>query len=122
MPAHEPCPRREWGGDLARLAVRVESLAQSPRGDPVLQATWEIAQAIVAQSSDYHRTVAAGKTAVRLLEKGVASGRPKLSKSEAQCLHRIEEQLESLAANQGDLLAEMTAKYGHLVRPASSGL
>ncbi len=60
--------------------------------------------------------------AVRLLEKGVASGRLKLSKSEAQCLHRIEEQLEGLPANEGDLLAEMTAKYGHLVRPASSGL
>lgn len=86
------------------------------------QATWEIAQAIVAQPSDYHRTVAAGQTAIRLLKDAVTSGHLTLSKSETQWLHRIEEQFESLPANEGDLLAEMTAKYNHLFRPASYGL
>jgi len=60
------------------------------------QATWEMAQAIVAQPSDYHRTVAAGQTAVRLLKGAVASGHLKLSKSETQWLHRIEEQLGNM--------------------------
>ncbi len=86
------------------------------------QATWEIAHAIIGQPSDYQRTVAAGQTAVRLLKDGVASGRLTLSKSETHWLQRIEEQLGSLPADEDDLLAEMTATYGHLFRPASYGL
>ena len=86
------------------------------------QATWEIARAIIAEPSDYHRTVAAGRTAVRLLDDGVASGHLKLSKSETQWLRRIEEQLGSLPANEGDLIAEMTTTYGHLFKQSSYGL
>jgi methanol--5-hydroxybenzimidazolylcobamide Co-methyltransferase len=85
-------------------------------------ATYEIARAILGEFSDYQRTVAAGKTAVSLLEDGFASGRLKLSKSEEQWLYRIEEQLGSLPTDERDLFAEMTTTYGHLFKSASYGL
>ncbi len=106
---------RDWLSDSDRW-LSPQAVILSP------QATWEIAQAIIAQASDYQRTVAAGKTAVRLLNDGVASGRLKLSKSEEQWLHRIEEELGSLPAQEADLIAEMTTTYGHLFKPASYGL
>jgi len=85
-------------------------------------ATWALAQAIISQPSAYQRTVAAGQTAVRLLEEGVASGHLHLSKSEAQWLQRIDEQLKDLPPDENELLAEMTTTYGHLFKPASYGL
>jgi|MudIll2142460700_1097286.scaffolds.fasta_scaffold41220_2 methanol--5-hydroxybenzimidazolylcobamide Co-methyltransferase len=86
------------------------------------EATWEIARAIAAAPDDYRRTVAAGQTAVRLLKEGTATGRLTLAKSEAQWLHRIEEELASLPATEGELIEEMTATYGRLYEPASYGL
>jgi methanol--5-hydroxybenzimidazolylcobamide Co-methyltransferase len=86
------------------------------------EATWEIAQAIVAEQSDYRRTVAAGQTAVRLLQEGVASGDLVLAGTERQWLDRLAKGLAGLPAAEEDLLAEMQDTYGHLYRPASYGL
>jgi methanol--5-hydroxybenzimidazolylcobamide Co-methyltransferase len=86
------------------------------------EATWEIARAIAAAPDDYRRTVAAGQTAVRLLKEGAATGRLLLAKSEEQWLHRIEGELASLPATEGELIEEMTATYGRLYSPASYGL
>jgi len=86
------------------------------------EATWEIAQAIVAEPDDYRRTVAAGRTAVRLLEDGVRSGRLAISDTERQWLDKIEAALTDLPADEQTLLTEMAHTYGHLFRPASYGL
>ena len=86
------------------------------------EATWAIAQAIVAAPDDYRRTVAAGRTAVHLLKEGVASGRLTLAKPEAQWLQRIEEELESLPDSEAALLEEMAPAYGRLFDPKSYGL
>ena len=85
-------------------------------------ATWEIAKAIVAEPDDYRRTVAAGRTAVRLLQEGVASGRLALTEGERGWLGRIGAALEAMPAEEGALFEEMRGTYGHLFRPASYGL
>lgn len=86
------------------------------------EATWEIAQAIVAEPTDYRRTVAAGQTAVRLLKDGVTTGRLVLGEMERAWLDRIEAGLSGLPATEEALLADMADTYGHLFRPASYGL
>jgi methanol--5-hydroxybenzimidazolylcobamide Co-methyltransferase len=86
------------------------------------EATWEIAQAIVAEPDDYRRTVAAGRTAVRLLTDGVQSGRLGISDTERQWLDRTDAALADLPAEERVLLAEMRDTYGHLFRPASYGM
>jgi len=86
------------------------------------EATWEIAQAIVAEPNDYRRTVAAGRTAVRLLKDGVQSGRLGISNTERQWLDKTDAALADLPADDWALLAEMAETYGHLFRPASYGL
>ena len=86
------------------------------------EATWEIARAIVAEPTDYRRTVAAGRTAARLLTEGVQSGRLAISETERRWLDKAEAALADLPADERDLLSEMTDMYGHLFRPASYGL
>jgi methanol--5-hydroxybenzimidazolylcobamide Co-methyltransferase len=86
------------------------------------EATWAIAQAIVAEPTGYGRTAAAGRTAVRILKDGVASGRLALGQTERGWLDRIEAGLASLPATEEAVLADMADTYGHLFRPASYGL
>ena len=86
------------------------------------EATWEIAQAIVAEQSDYRRTAAAGQTAVRLLQEGVAAGHLVLADTERKWLDRLATGLAGLPDTEEDLLAEMQDTYGYLYRPASYGL
>jgi len=86
------------------------------------EATWEIARAIVAEPTDYRRTVVAGRTAARLLKEGVQSGRLAISATERQWLDKTEAALADLPADEQALLTEMTDTYGHLFRPASYGL
>ena len=86
------------------------------------EATWEIAQAIVAEKNDYRRTLAAGQTAVRLLQKGVAAGRLALAASERQWLERLATGMAGLPETEEALVAQMRDTYGHLYRPASYGL
>lgn len=86
------------------------------------EATWEIAQAIVAEPTDYRRTVAAGRTAVRILKDDVQSGQLAMSPIERQWLGKTEDALSDLPSDEQTLLSEMADTYGHLFRPASYGL
>lgn len=86
------------------------------------EATWEIATAIVAEPTDYRRTVAAGRAAVALLKEGAASGRLTLAETERGWLRRIEASLDDMPEREETLIAEMVDSYGHLFRPASYGL
>jgi methanol--5-hydroxybenzimidazolylcobamide Co-methyltransferase len=86
------------------------------------QATWEIARAIVAESNDYRRTVAAGQAAVRVLKDGIQTGRLAMSPVERQWLEKTEAALADLPTDEHALVGEMTDTYGHLFRPASYGL
>ncbi len=85
-------------------------------------ATIEIARAIVAKTDPYDRTVAAGKAAVALLDRGRREGRLALARKEAQWLERIEEALQALPSDWRDLQAELEPQYGHLYDKASYGL
>jgi len=85
-------------------------------------ATWAIAQAIVAEPDDYRRTVAAGRAAVQVLTEGVSSKRLTLSDVERDWLDRIEAALDAMPTEEKTLLDEMRETYGHLYRPASYGL
>lgn len=86
------------------------------------EATCAIAQAIVAEPSDYRRTVAAGQTAVQLLREGVAAGHLRLADTERRWLDRLATALVDLPDTEDTLLGEMSESYGHLYRPASYGL
>ncbi len=86
------------------------------------EATWDLAQAIVAEQSDYRRTVAAGQTAVRLLREGIVASRLTLAEAERRWLDRLATGLATLPDTEEELLAEMQEAYGHLYRPASYGL
>ena len=106
---------REWLTESDRW-LSPQAVILSP------EATWEIAQAIVAEPDDYRRTVAAGRTAVRLLKDGVKSGRLGISDTERQWLDKTDAALADLPAEERELVAEMRDTYGHLFRPASYGL
>ena len=106
---------REWLTDSDRW-LSPQAVILSP------EATWEIARAIVAESDDYRRTVAAGRTAVRLLKEGSSSGKLTLADTERQWLDRIEAGLADLPGDEQTLLAEMLDTYGHLVKVSSYGL
>ncbi|HSB69993.1 MAG TPA: methyltransferase MtaB domain-containing protein [Candidatus Methylomirabilis sp.] len=106
---------RDWLTDSDRW-LSPQAVILSP------EATVAIARAIVAEASDYRRTVAAGEAAVGLLMEGVASGRLVLSPAERRWLQRIEDALADLPASEEALLAEMSETYGHLFDPSSYGL
>jgi methanol--5-hydroxybenzimidazolylcobamide Co-methyltransferase len=86
------------------------------------EATWEIARAIVAEPTDFRRTVAAGRTAVRVLKDGLQAGQLAISSTERQWLEKTDAALTDLPTDERDLLSEMTDTYGHLFRSASYGL
>ena len=106
---------RDWLSDSDRW-LSPQAVILSP------EATWEIAQAIVRETDDYRRTVAAGMAAVRLLKEGLRSGRLALAGAERQWLDRADAALAELPAEEHALLGEMQDVYGHLFSPASYGL
>ncbi len=106
---------REWLTESDRW-LSPQAVILSP------EATWEIARAIIAESNDYRRTVAAGRTAVRLLRDGVQSGRLGISDTERHWLDKVDAALADMPTEEKALIAEMGDTYGHLFRPASYGL
>ena len=86
------------------------------------EAVHRIAAAIVAVPGDYARTIAAGKTAVAILDEGIASGRLTLSPKEKNWLGRIAGELDDLPADEGTLIADLASEYGSLYDPASYGM
>jgi methanol---5-hydroxybenzimidazolylcobamide Co-methyltransferase len=106
---------REWLTESDRW-LSPQAVILSP------EATWEIARAIAAEPNDYRRTVAAGRTAVRLLKDGVQSGQLAITDAERQWLDKTDAALTDLPTDEKTLLAEMADTYGHLFRPASYDL
>ena len=85
-------------------------------------ATIEIAKAIASASDDYPRTVAAGRAALTILQRGLADKKLQLNKKELQWLNRIERAFDQLPADEMTLLAEMQETYGALFEKKSYGL
>ena len=86
------------------------------------EATWEIAQAIAAEPDGYRRTIAAGRTAVRLLREGMQSGHLALAETERRWLDQVDAGLADLPVEERILLSEMQQTYGHLFSPSSYGI
>jgi methanol--5-hydroxybenzimidazolylcobamide Co-methyltransferase len=85
-------------------------------------ATIAIAQAIVSESDDYRRTVAAGRAAVKILRDGLSAGKLTLAKKEHNWLNRIEDELEQLPQAEEELMARVAEQYKELWDPESYGL
>jgi methanol--5-hydroxybenzimidazolylcobamide Co-methyltransferase len=85
-------------------------------------ATIEIARAIVSKTDPYERTVAAGKAAIEILDRGEREGRLALARKERQWLDRIGEALARLPADWRELQAQVESQYGHLYDKESYGL
>ncbi|MDR3791839.1 MAG: methyltransferase MtaB domain-containing protein [Terracidiphilus sp.] len=85
-------------------------------------ATLRIAQAIVGEQTPYRSVVAAGRAATDLLKEGAASGKLTLGRKEQQWLGRIDEALDSLPAEEAELIAEMEPQYGALYDKPSYGM
>jgi methanol--5-hydroxybenzimidazolylcobamide Co-methyltransferase len=86
------------------------------------EATIRIATAIVEADTPYHRTVAAGRTAVEILKDGIAQEKLHLSRKELQWLTRIDEALDTLPMNEETLMHDLEAQYGSLYDKGSYSL
>jgi methanol--5-hydroxybenzimidazolylcobamide Co-methyltransferase len=85
-------------------------------------ATIEIARAIVEKTDPYDRTVAAGKSAVAILDRGRRAGQLTLSRKEALWLDRIDKALQALPSDWRELQAQIEPQYGALYDRESYGL
>jgi methanol--5-hydroxybenzimidazolylcobamide Co-methyltransferase len=86
------------------------------------EATMTIARAIVSEKDHYNQTIAAGRAAVGILRVGVQRQQLTLRVKEAQWLDRIERELDSLPAEEGNLVEEMMEQHGTEFRASSYGL
>jgi methanol--5-hydroxybenzimidazolylcobamide Co-methyltransferase len=85
-------------------------------------ATIRIAAAIVAADTPYHRVIAAGNAAVRVLKDGIERQKLHITRKEHQWLTRIDDALRAFPADEGALLLELESQYGSLYDKASYGL
>jgi len=83
------------------------------------EATIKIATAIVAADTPYHRTLAAGRAAIEILNEGIAQERLHISRKEQQWLTRIDETLNTLPQNEETLIRDLQPQYGSLYDKAS---
>jgi methanol--5-hydroxybenzimidazolylcobamide Co-methyltransferase len=85
-------------------------------------AVFDIAKAIVAEDTDYHRTVAAGKAALKVIQKSVDSKKLVLGKKELNWLQRLHKEFDNLPKDENVLTEEITESMGHLFDPECYGL
>ncbi len=85
-------------------------------------AVFEIAKAIVAEDTDYHRTVAAGKAALTVIQKSVDNKKLVLGKKELNWLQRLHKEFAALPKDENELAEEIVASLGHLFDPECYGL
>ena len=85
-------------------------------------ATIKIATAIVSADTPYHRTIAAGRAAVEVLNDGVQAGKLRLSRKEQQWLTRIDEALNDFPVDEESLIDAMDAQYENFYDKSSYGL
>jgi methanol--5-hydroxybenzimidazolylcobamide Co-methyltransferase len=83
------------------------------------QSTVEIALAIVGADTHYHATMATELTAVRIMRTGTTASRTALNKQEAVWLDRIETELQSMPADETELLEEMSRTHAGVFDPSS---
>jgi methanol--5-hydroxybenzimidazolylcobamide Co-methyltransferase len=86
------------------------------------EATIKIATAIVGADTPYHRTIAAGRAAVKILNDGIAQEKLHISRKEQQWLTRIDESLDSFPKDEEVLMRDLEAQYGSLYDRTSYGL
>jgi methanol--5-hydroxybenzimidazolylcobamide Co-methyltransferase len=86
------------------------------------EATIKIATAIVGADTPYHRTIAAGRAAVEILNDGIAQQKLHLSRKEQQWLTRIDEALDAFPMDEKVLMRDLEAQYGSLYDRTSYGL
>jgi methanol--5-hydroxybenzimidazolylcobamide Co-methyltransferase len=85
-------------------------------------ATIAIAGAIVSADTTYHRTLAAARQALAILQTGAAEGRWQPAKKEGQWLTRIVAALAEMPESEEEILAEMRTTYQGVFAEASYGL
>ncbi len=86
------------------------------------ESVYTIAKAIVAEDTDYHRTVAAGKAALGVIQTAVDSKSLKLGKKDTQWLARLHKEFDNLPKDENVLTEEITNTLGHLFDPECYGL
>jgi methanol--5-hydroxybenzimidazolylcobamide Co-methyltransferase len=84
--------------------------------------TERIASAIVKESSHYAMTLAAAREAVELLREAGQKKELQLNPREVEWLARISRSLDTLPADEQQLIAPMQERYGHLFSAGSYGL
>ena len=70
-------------------------------------ATLRIAAAIVAESTPYRQTIAAGRAAQDLLKEGIEADKLHLSRKEQQWLTRMDDELDSLPKDEEKLMHDL---------------
>lgn len=110
-------------GTLQRLFVDSDA-RHSPQAYVLTpEAAIRIAEAIVAEDTDYARTRAAAETAVGLIREGLDSGvLEAFAEPEARWFDRIEAGLADLPEDEGELIDQTREEYGHLYDAESYGL
>ena len=86
------------------------------------ESVYNIAKAIVAEDTDYHRTVAAGKAALGVIQAHVDNKKLTLGKKELTWLERLHKEFAALPKDENVLTEEITGTLGHLFDPECYGL
>jgi adenylosuccinate lyase len=86
------------------------------------ESVYAIAKAIVAEDTDYHRTVAAGKAALTIIQASVDGKKLTLGKKELSWLDRLHKEFAALPKDENVLTEEITGTLGHLFDPECYGL
>jgi methanol--5-hydroxybenzimidazolylcobamide Co-methyltransferase len=86
------------------------------------ESVYTIAKAIVAEDTDYHRTVAAGKAALGVIQAHVDNKKLTLGKKELTWLERLHKEFAALPKDENVLTEEITGTLGHLFDPECYGL
>ena len=76
----------------------------------------------MAEDTDYHRTVAAGKAALGVIQAHVDGKKLTLGKKELQWLERLHKEFAALPKDENVLTEEITNTLGHLFDPECYGL
>jgi methanol--5-hydroxybenzimidazolylcobamide Co-methyltransferase len=85
-------------------------------------AVYNIAKAIVAEETDYLRTVAAGKAALDIIQGAVDKKNLNLGKKELQWPERLHKEFANLPKDENVLAEEIFGTMGHLFDPECYGL
>jgi methanol---5-hydroxybenzimidazolylcobamide Co-methyltransferase len=86
------------------------------------EAVFAIGKAIVAQETDYARTVAAGQAAIDIIQKAVDTKQLTLGKKELTWLDKLHKEFAKLPKDENVLAEEIVGTMGHLFDPESYGL